>query len=442
MSPRRRTRGGTDGGPSARRVALEVIRRVTEDGAYSNLALRAALARGGLAPRDAALATELAYGTIRHLPALDRVLAGLLDRPLSEAPPAALAALRLGAYQLLHTRIPPHAAVAETVGLVRQRGLVNAVLRRLATAPPAEPTGEDDEAVSLRSGLAPWAVAELRALLPPEEVEPAARALGEPAPVCIRVNGCRASLEQVAARLAEAGVGTERSPVHPDCLVLERGAPAELPGFAEGWFTVQDAASATVVAALDPRPEERVLDACAGPGGKAAHAACLVGSGGLLVAADVAEHRARLVRRTAERLGVRVEVLVQDARRPALRGGFDRALVDAPCSGIGAARRRPELLWRVGPGEPARLATLQLAIAEATADLLAPDGRLVYAVCTFPRVETDGVCDTLLARRPDLEPVPVPGPDGPAERVRLWPHRHACDAMFIAAFRARGERRT
>jgi 16S rRNA (cytosine967-C5)-methyltransferase len=414
-----------------------VIRRVTEDGAYSNLALRAALSRAGLSGREAALATELAYGTLRHLPALDRTLAGLLDRPIAETPPPALAALRLGAYQLLHTRIPPHAAVAETVALVRQRGLVNAVLRRLAVAPPAEPTGEDDDAISLRSGLAPWAVAELRALLPPEEVEPAARALGEPARVSVRVNTCRASLERVRVRLAEAGVPTEPSPLHPDCLLLERGAPAELPGFAEGWFTVQDPASALVVSALDPRPGERVLDACAGPGGKAGHIACLLGPGGLLVAADASEHRANLVRRTAERLGVAARVLVQDALRPALRGGFARALVDAPCSGIGSARRRPELLWRADPAELPALAGLQREIALATVELLAPGGRLVYSVCTFPRAETDGVCDALLARRPDLEPEPVPGPDGPTERLRLWPHRHGCDAMFVAAFRRR-----
>lgn len=439
MSGRRpdRRAAGAERGPSARRVALEVIRRVTEGGAYSNLALRAALGRARLSRPDAGLATELAYGTLRHLPALDATLAQLLDRPLAETPPPALAALRLGAYQLLHTRIPAHAAVAETVGLVRQRGLVNAVLRRLAAAPPPQPVGKDDTAVSLRSGLAPWAVAELRALLSPEEVEPAARGLGEPARVSIRVNTCRASLEQVEVRLADAGVRTERSALHPDCLLLERGAAAELPGFDEGWFTVQDAASALVVSVLGPRPGDRVLDACAGPGGKAAHAACLVAPTGLLVAADVSEHRARLVRRTAERLGAGARVLVQDARRPALAGGFDRGLVDAPCSGIGSARRRPELLWRVDPAELSGLADLQLAIALATADLVAQGGRLVYSVCTFPRAETDGVCDALLERRPDLEPEAVSGPDGPAERLRLWPHRHGCDAMFIAAFRKR-----
>ncbi|HXF73566.1 MAG TPA: hypothetical protein VNO79_13290, partial [Actinomycetota bacterium] len=137
------------------------------------------------------------------------------------------------------------------------------------------------------------------------------------------------------------------------------------------------------------------------------------------------------------RLGVRALVLAQDARRPALREGFDRALVDAPCSGIGAARRRPELLWRPRRQELAGLARLQVAIAAAVAGLLRPGGRLVYSVCTFPRAETDAACDALLRHRPDLEPAAVDGPDGPAPRVRLWPHRHGTDAMFVAAFRRR-----
>src|SRR5207247_1297180 len=157
----------------------------------------------------------------------------------------------------------------------------------------------------------------------------------------------------------------------------------------EGWFAVQDPASAFVVRALDPRPGDRVLDACAGPGGKATHAACLVGGGGLLVAGDASPARAGLVARLAERLGVPARVVAQDARRPAVRGPFDRILVDAPCSGLGAARRRPELLWRPARGDLSRLARLQVAIVAGAAAALAPGGRLVYSVCTFPRAETD-----------------------------------------------------
>jgi len=309
----------------------------------------------------------------------------------------------------------------------------------LAVAPPsAPPSGSSDEDLSVRSGLAAWAVHELRRVLPADEVETAATGLAERARVTLRVNTCRTSVEDLERRLAEAHVTTERGTLHPASLLVEAGAPAEIPGFAEGWLTVQDQASSFVVSALEPRPGERVLDVCAGPGGKSGHAACLVEPGGLVVAADVSEARAHLVRRTAERLGARELVVVQDGRRPALRGGFDRVLVDAPCSGIGSARRRPELLWRAKKTDVAGLSRLQVGIATAAADLVEPGGRLLYSVCTFPHAETDAVCDALLRRCPDLEPEPIEGPDGPAGRIRLWPHRHGCDAMFIAAFRRTG----
>ncbi len=160
----------------------------------------------------------------------------------------------------------------------------------------------------------------------------------------------------------------------------------------------------------------------------------------MLVAADARPARAQLVTRTLERLGVRGLVLAQDARAPAVRGPFDRILVDAPCSGIGSARHRPELLWRFRRDELSALARLQVAIVAGVADLLRPGGRLVYSVCTFPRAETDAACDAIVRHRPDLEPLELPGPDGPSTRIRLWPHRHGCDAMFVAGFRRAGDR--
>jgi len=432
----RATGGGRDGTPSARSVALAVIRRVVERGGFSNLALRSALDRSDLSSADRAFAAELAYGTLRRLPALDREIALRLDRPMDRTSPAALAVLRLGVYQLRHTRIPRHAAVSETVALAdaRERGLVNAVLRRIAAEPAIALTGTSDAEVSVRTGLVEWAVRELRRLLGPE-AETAAAALAEPAPLTLRTNTCRTSVEELRAALERAGVPSVPGTVHPESLVLSGGSPSELPGFDLGWFAVQDQASSFAVSAIGARPGERVADVCAGPGGKAAHLACLVSPGGLAVAADVSPTRAALVRAQVDRLGVRAHVLVQDARRPALRGGFARVLVDAPCSGLGAARRRPELLWRPRERDLPALGRLQLEIAAAAADLLAHGGRLVYSVCTFPRAETDDVCDALLRVRPDLVPEAIEGPDGRRDRVRLWPHRHGTDAMFVAAFR-------
>jgi len=421
---------------TARSVALAVILRVVEHGGYSNLALPAALARSGLSAADRNLTAELVYGTLRRLIPLDRVLARVVDRPLERAPARALALLRLGAYQLLFTRIPAHAAVSETVELAgaRDRGFVNAVLRRVAAEPPAWPTGSSDADVSVRAGLAEWAVRELHRQLG-DEIEDAARALAERAPLTLRTNTCRKTVGDLEQALTDAGVASRRGTIHPESLVLDAGAPAELPGFGEGWFAVQDQASSFVVRALDPRPGERVFDACAGPGGKAGHIACLVSPGGTVVAADTSPKRVALVRGQVRRLGSRALVLAADARKPALRGPFERVVVDAPCSGIGSARRRPELLWRPREEDLPDLARLQVQVTAGAADLLQPGGRLVYSVCTFPRAETDDVCAALLHDRPDLEAEPIEGPDGVAERVRLWPHRHGTDAMFVAAFR-------
>ena len=423
---------------SARSVALELVRRVADEGAYSNLLFPTLLRRADLSARDRALATELGYGTIRRLIPIDAALASLLQRPIDRAPAAARAALRLGAYQLLFTRVPAHAAVGETVELVHpaQRGFVNAVLRKLSVSGGKEPEGDGSEGVSRRTGVTPWAVDELTRLLG-DEAAAAAEALATPGALTIRWNPCTASLEELERALREAGHAPTRGGIHDGSLAVPGASPAELPGFSEGWFAVQDEASAYVVDVLDPRPGDRVLDACAGPGGKASDIACRAGS---VIAADLTEQRVALIRGSAERLRVTAHLLVQDASAPALRDGFDRVLVDAPCSGIGAARRRPELLWRPARRDLSQLARLQVRLAAGAAALLWPGGILVYSVCTFPRAETDAVCDALLGKVPFLSPDPFRGPDGKqTERARLWPHRDSTDAMFVARFRRDGE---
>ena len=423
--------------PTSRSVALEAVRRVVEEGGYSSLVIPAALGRSGLDQRDRGFAAELAYGTIRRLRSLDWAIEQRANRPVIRMSPGARDVLRLGAYQLLYAGTPPHAAVGETVELAgtREKGFVNAVLRKLAADPPPLPTGAEDRDIAVRTGMDPWAIAELRRTLDdPAETEPAAEAFAERGLLSLRANRCTTTPEALREALRGAGLDPRASEIHPDCVLLDGGDPTQLPGWREGWFAVQDQASAFVVAALQVREGDRVLDACAGPGGKAAHLACQVGASGTVVAADLHPPRAGLVRAGAARLGLHPLVLAQDATAPALRGTFDRILIDAPCSGMGSARRRPELLWRPRRDELSRLARLQVAITAASADLLAPGGRLVYSVCTFPRAETEAACDAILRHRPDLRPATIEGPDGAAERVRLWPHHHGSDGMFVAAF--------
>jgi 16S rRNA (cytosine967-C5)-methyltransferase len=424
---------------TARLLALGVIRRVVEGDAYSNLALSAALKRSRLGDRDRRLATDLAYGTLRRLLPLDAEIREAAGRAPASIDLPVLAALRLGAYQIRFTRIPAHAAVGETVALVpeRARGFANAVLRRLAGEVSPAIEGDDDDAVSRRTGLAAWAVAELRRVLPAGEVEPAAAALAEPSALCLRVNTCRAGAASVEEELRNEGLDPAPGTHHPDAIRIRPADPSALPAFAAGRVTVQEEASILVGTAVEAEPGERVLDVCAGPGGKASHLACRVQPNGLAVAADVSATRAALVRATAARLGVPLLVLAQDGRRPALRPVFDAVLVDAPCSGIGAARRRPELLWRPRREELARLARLQVEILCGAADVVGPGGRLVYSVCTFPRAETEAAVRAFLAKREDFEPAAIPGPGGRTPEHRLWPHREGTDAMFFAGFRRR-----
>ena len=336
---------------SARGLALEAVRRVVDEGAYSNVLVSSMLSRSGLDERDRGFAAELAYGTLRRLVPLDAFIEAASGRTVDRVSTTARHALRLGAHQILDMRVPAHAAVGETVSLAepRERGFVNAVLRKIAQDPPKPPTGDSESEIAIRTGVAPWAVRELRALLG-EGAEAAAAGLADRAPLSIRANACRASIDQIEDALNEVGRHPRRGAVDPECLLLEGGEPSSLPGWREGLFAVQDQASAYVVRALDPQPGDRVLDVCAAPGGKALMATCLVGDAGNVVACDVREPRLRLIAREGERLGLAPTLMVQDGTRPAVREGFTRVLVDAPCSGVGSARRRPDLLWGVGQG--------------------------------------------------------------------------------------------
>ena len=436
-----RARRARTAAQTARSLALGVIRRVLEGGAYSNLALASALEESSLSDRDRRLAADLAYGVLRRKLTLDAEIERAATRSTDSIDPPAAALVRLGTYQIRFTRIPDHAAVSETVALAgpRHRSFVNAVLRRIAVEEPLRVTGDDDIAVSIRTGLAVWAVAELRRVLPEKEVETAAAALASPADLSLRTNTCRVSADRLERTLREAGHVVRRAAHHPDVIHVAAAVPSKLPGFGRGWFAVQDEASALVGSAAGVSVGDRVLDACAGPGGKATHFACLAGPDGTVVAADRSARRAALVEQAGRRLGFRLRVVVQDSARPGLEGGYDAVIVDAPCSGIGAARRRPELLWRSDPEQLQEVSALQRAIMRGVADMVRPGGSLLYAVCTFPDEETEGAARAFLSGRRDFEPAPVQGPDGPAPAHRTWPHRHGTDAMFWAGFRRRAE---
>jgi 16S rRNA (cytosine967-C5)-methyltransferase len=416
------------GGP--RDLALEALERV-DDGAYANLTLPALLRRSALNASERAATTDLVYGSLRMRAALDFALAPLSRQPLDHLEPLVRRGLRLGAYELLFGGTAAHAAVAETVGAVAraghrgQAGYVNAVLRRLATAPPSWPDpGQDPVAWATTRGSHPaWIVEETLARLGPEELVALVEADNRRPEVNLRATPGRATRDQLLAELTEAGAPVHPSPLSPDCVVLEQGDPGRLAAVTEGRAVVQDAASALVAPAVGAGPGDLVADLAAGPGGKAGHLATL---GARVLAVEAKPRRAALVAQTAKRLGVadRLHSVVGDGRRPPLRpGSVDAALVDAPCTNLGSLRRRPEARWRHHLEDVPGLVELQLALLEAAADSLRPGGTLLYSVCTWTRAETDGVVADLLERRGDLRL---------EEARQLWPQREGADGIFLA----------
>lgn len=447
----------------ARGIALRVLERVEADGAYADLALRAALTQSGLDARDRAFATELAYGTLRWRGHLDFLLAGVLDRPLDRIEERVLAVLRLGAYQLVFCdRVPDAAAVSESVriacdtGLRRASGLINASLRRLArerTLRPApslaeDPVGHLEHGLSFPRWIAERWVAQLGA---GEAVALAAASNAAP-PRTLRANRTRGSRDALLAELRTRFPDAAACRFAPDGISLgRRGDPIADDAFRTGRMTVQDEASQLVVELLDPQPGERILDACAAPGAKATAIAERVGASGRVVALDRHPRRLALVARDAERLGLEgVATFAVDASDPALAGlpdtaPFDRILVDAPCSGLGSLRRNPDARWRVQPEAIATLAAQQRAILAAVLPRLGRGGTLVYSTCTLTPEENESVASWLLAHAPDLRRAEIP--DLPASlhallgaadgALRCWPQHHDSDGFFAARFERR-----
>jgi 16S rRNA (cytosine967-C5)-methyltransferase len=419
---------------TARELARRVIARVERGGAWATLALDGELSRSGLDERDRRLAAELVYGVLRHRSRLDRAIARYAD--LKRTPPAVLGALRVAAYQLLFLdRVPAHAAVDDAVGAVRAAGgaklagFANAVLRRIAAHGEPGLPDEQPARLAIEHSLPGWIVDELAAVLPAGELPAAAAALSAPAPLWARANLRRATRVEVAEALAEEGATVE-SAGDAALKVTGLGDPAESPSFRKGLWTVQDLGAQRIAELAAPAPGARVLDACAGVGGKSTHLAELTGDTGAIDAVDVVPQKLRLAAETAARLGHRsVRTVTGDLLDPALAlaPAYDLVVLDAPCSGLGVLRRHPEAKWRLDPADVAELAALQARLLDAVAAKVAPGGVLVYAVCTFTEREGPAQVARFLERHPEFR--------AEGEPLRTWPHRDGGDAFFAARLR-------
>lgn len=430
---------------NSREVAIDVLVRLEgEPGAHANVELPALLRATTLESRDRAFVSDLVYTTLREQRLADHLLTPHLRRPLDELDADVRAALRLGITQL-RLGVAPYAAVGETVGALGRtsphaRGFVNAVLRSVARtgAPWAGPTGDDVAALALATSHPEWIVE----LFIDELGAASARAVleidNEPPPVTLRPNRLRTDAAELTGELSAAGINVEPGRLVADS-ILVRGAGdlAELPAVAQGRATPQDQASQAVVEILDPQPGERILEVGAAPGGKATAIAERMGDRGLVVALDVAPERLVRVTEATDRLGLgAVAPVIGDGHAlPVRPGAFDRVLLDAPCSGLGVLRRRPEARRRITPDAPAVHADLQRTLALTALRAVRPGGRFVYSVCTLTAVETTAVDEFLASRLPLARALTPPGPPWePAGRgARLLPSACGTDGMFVLA---------
>ncbi|MDE0545560.1 RsmB/NOP family class I SAM-dependent RNA methyltransferase [Microbacterium sp. C7(2022)] len=445
----------------ARRVAYDTLRAVEESDAYANLLLPKSIVRAGLSPADAALATELTYGTLRRRGTYDAVIALASDRGTQDIDPGVLDALRLGVHQLQATRVASHAAVNESVELARAAGgrgaagFANAVLRRISRDTPGEwmtriedSARSDDERIGLRTSHPVWVVRAFRRALAAEGRADELEALLAADNVAPRVT------MTALPGLASVPAGARQTPFSPYGFRSEGGDPDAEIRASEGRIRVQDEGSQLAALALsrarEVREGERWLDLCAGPGGKTAMlAAEALAHGAVLEANEVSPARAGLVRDALAGVPLSVEVTEQDGRErtASAQNTYDRILVDAPCTGLGALRRRPEARWRKSPADVPDLTALQTQLLSGAVSALAPGGIVAYVTCSPHLAETAGVVAEVTREWGDAvhelnarevltalavgEPDLAPPADG-SGRAQLWPHRHNTDAMSIS----------
>ncbi|SKW96064.1 ribosomal RNA small subunit methyltransferase B [Mycobacteroides abscessus subsp. massiliense] len=437
-----------------RQAALDVLRAVSRQDAYANLALPALLRERGITGRDAAFATELTYGTCRARGLLDAVIAAAAGRTIDQVDEGLRDPLRLGAYQLLRTRVEPHAALSTTVDAVAvefdqgRAGFVNAVLRTISRRDEADWVEELAPPESDRIGRLAFATAHPRWIAQSfsDALGPAGSELAQ-----VLASDDERPLVHLAARpgridaeaLAEA-VGGTVGRYSPFAVYLPGGDPGRLEPVRDGLAQVQDEGSQLIARATALAPlqgaDEQWLDLCAGPGGKTALLGALAAQRGAHVTAvEVAPHRAELVASATKSLPV--TVVTADGRESDLAAAsFDRVLVDAPCTGLGALRRRLEARWRRQPGDIPALVKLQRELLASAIQLTRPGGVIVYSTCSPHLAETVGVVSDAVRRyavsAEDARAV-FPGVDGlgDADAVQLWPHRHGTDAMFTALLR-------
>ena len=440
----------------AREVALLTLNACERQGGWSDGALKKQIASAGLDSRDAGLATQLCFGVLQNRVLLDFYLSKYSSIPLKRLEGKVLQALRIGLYQMIFlTRVPNSAAVDRAVALTRTHcknprapGMVNAILRNLERNLDRLPTIPEGDPAAYYATLYShpvWLVEELLEQLGSEGTAAFLQADNSQPPITAMVNTVKTDLQGLAQALQAEKVGLEPHPWLDGCVVLSRsGNLEEREAFQEGLFYVQDPASRLAVLALDPEPGMKVLDVCAAPGGKSFAAAIRMEDRGEIWSCDLHPHKKNLIQKGAERLGltsIRARTADGKVRIPEWEGVFDRVLVDAPCSGLGVIRKKPDIRYK-DPAPLAGLPQVQGTILDNAAGYVKPGGVLVYSTCTILDRENRGVTDAFLAAHPEFrrESFLLPGPAGeiPEGQITLWPQVHGTDGFYICKLRKDG----
>lgn len=450
-----------DSSRQCRRLAVEVLSLVETRRAYADILLDHRLKAAALSPRDRALLTQLVYGTLRWQGRIDWLLELWLRKSLAATSVRLKNLLRVTFYQILFLdRVPAHAAVDEGVRLAKAwggktaGGLVNAVARRLVRErehlPMPDAAADPVRYLAVFGSHPEWLVRSWLERFGREETEALLAANNEEAPLTLRANRLKTDRQALVERLRAEGLDARPAPWSPQGIHIRGGAPiVELPGFSEGLFQVQAEAAQLVGFLLGPQPGERVLDACAAPGSKAVHLAELMGDEGEVVATDVSARGVEKLADNVRRLGVdSVKPLCADVTRPLegpAAGPYDRILIDAPCSGLGTLRAHPEIKWRRGERDVARLSRLQAKMLTGLSPHVKPGGCLVYATCTLTREENERVVEGFLAGAPGWVLEEAAGHLPSAARALVsgaylltLPHRHNTDGFFAARLKRAG----
>lgn len=440
---------------NVRDAALSILLAVDKNQAYSNLLLNETIKRHKIEAKDRALLTELTYGTLQHKMTLDYYLEpfirGCIDHWVRWL-------LRISLYQMQYlTRIPAHAAVNEAVEIAKRRGhrgiasTVNGILRSVLRqgVPSINDIENPIERLAIETSHPIWLV---QRFVNNYGLEVATGMLHEnnvPPIQTVRVNTTKVTVEQAMAELEEEGLTAKQSDVIPECLHVTNGQPARTNAFKEGHITIQDESSMIPANVLKPSPGMRVLDMCAAPGGKTTHLAEIMKNEGSILATDLHPHKLDLIDHNTERLGLDIiETAPIDGRKAPKflqAESYDAILVDAPCSGLGVMRRKPDIKYTKREEDLENLQTIQLALLDAATKVLKIKGKLVYSTCTVDKQENEGTVNAFLAAHPEMEAIQLESlPTKLAEKqangmLQVFPQDFGSDGFFVAAFRKKGE---